>query len=137
MNVRKIGIEVDNSYQINEEVSRWKTQITDQTGTLKHLNTHGGLIPSNPPFFIFLPLVSLTGNWHVMFSLLGVHAHSLSSNWQRPSWGLKCFNIFMWYFICVFHLETSSCYSGKLSIFIPIFIVYIKLFMYRLVKFVR
>ena len=61
-------------------------------------------IPSAPPFFLFFLLVALTQNCHMMSSLLCVHIHLLSSDWQISMWKSKHINQIS---MCSY-LETSS-----------------------------
>ena len=45
-----------------------------------------------PPYSLFLSLVALNQNCHMVPSLLCVHIYSYSCDWQRPLWVLKCSN---------------------------------------------
>ena len=61
----------------------------DTTLVLTSDNSHS-IFPPFPPFFLFLPLVSLIQNCHVAPFILCVHTNLLSFDCERSLWVSKC-----------------------------------------------
>ena len=91
------------------EVSRWKTHIKEN-------------IENDDMFRHTLRYFSIRRGWKhkVNMAWLCVHKHSLSSDWERPEWVLKCPIIFhVLLYICF--IWRSLHFFVKSSTFIPIF----------------
>ena len=104
---QKIGKERGNSYHKNEEISRLKA----------HINTWKLIWRIWTITDVFLNPKRVNVCEHtvkMMSSLLCVHIHLLSSDWERH---VETYHLSFHVFICAFHLEISSFFSVRVSYF--------------------